>query len=232
MPWFDEAWIASGPDWAALWKLAETQGGFFTNAEARTCGVRRSLLSYYVRRDVFARIHRGVYRLPGFVPTPLDGIRGAWMSTGSDRSVVSHASALFLHGLLKAEPSDVHLTVPRRRRGKIRREQIERRLPRVRLHAPRAELVETEVLTMEGMRVTTAWRAILDTAKDRVGDPDLHEAIGRALARGDISSASLRREACARGGRTRRIVEAALRRNRVRRGDVATTAVTSVPLTT
>jgi predicted transcriptional regulator of viral defense system len=210
MPWFEEAWIPQGPDWEALWRLAESQGGFFTNADARSCGVRRSLLSHYFRRNVFPRIHRGVYLLPWRKTTPFDRIRGAWMSAGR-RSVVSHGSALFLHGLLDEEPFTVHLTIPRSRRGKVRVETLTRRLPRVRLHAPRAGLDDAEVTTFDGMLVTTVPRALIDTAWDMGTHPAVHEAIRRALARREADRAALRRLAGARGGRTRDAVETVLR---------------------
>ena len=211
MPWFEEAWIPIGPDWQKLWRLADAQGGFFTNAEARTCGVRRSLLSYYSRRGVFRRFRRGVYRLPWCEPTPLDATRVAWMAAGRQRSVVSHASALFLHGLIDDAPTAVHLTLPRARRGKVHRWEPPYDPPRVELHVPRGGVGTADVTERHGIRVTTAPRSLLDTARYRHGDEGLREAIVRAVELECVETAWLREKARELRGMARRRVEAALR---------------------
>lgn len=208
MPWFEEAWIPGGPDWDALWKLAETQGGVFTNVEARSCGVRQSLLSYYARRNVFERVHRGVYRLRWPPPGPIDRIRAAWIFAGRERAAVSHESALFLWNLLPMEPTVVDLTLPRSRRGKIPASEIVLNR-RIRLHVPRV-WPSDDLAWCDGIQLTTPERAILDTVS-RVGE--MEAVVRKAVDDGLVDAGRLLSRARARGGYVRQCVERVLPRN-------------------
>src|SRR5437879_4038032 len=128
-----------GPDEDALYGLAETQHGYFTAAQARTCGYGWALLSHHAKRGRFIRLHRGLYRLRHFPTSPVDEIAAAWVGTG-EHAVVSHESALYLHELSDIIPRWIHLTVDRRRRHL-------RPLPGVKLHTRidpprRGEVVE------------------------------------------------------------------------------------------
>ena len=209
MPWFEEAWIPTGPDWKALWRMADSQSGFFTNADARACGIRRSLLSYYALRGAFLRPRRGVYRLRDLPPAPLDRIRAEWVARGRDRCVISHESALFVTGLLPREPPVVHLTLPRSRRGKIPRRELAI-CREVCHHVPRIELERREITIVQGIRVTTATRSLLDVARSRSSTEDLHWAVQRAIERGMVDGIDLVEEARGWDGGTARRASAAV----------------------
>lgn len=56
----------------AAWKLtqlANEQGGFFTASQAVACGIRNSNHTYYVKKNLWERWQRGIYRL-SVVPLP------------------------------------------------------------------------------------------------------------------------------------------------------------------
>ncbi len=60
--------VPSNAAWK-LTKLANEQGGFFTATQAVACGIRSSNHSYYVKKNLWERWQRGVYRL-AVVPLP------------------------------------------------------------------------------------------------------------------------------------------------------------------
>src|SRR5687768_11163993 len=100
----------------ALHAVAATQGGYFTSAQAREAGYSYPHLAYHVRTGNFLRVGHGLYRLPEVPATEHDDlVRWTLWSRGRDdvpQAVVSHASALALHGLSDVIPTKVHLTVP------------------------------------------------------------------------------------------------------------------------
>ncbi|HUP01388.1 MAG TPA: type IV toxin-antitoxin system AbiEi family antitoxin domain-containing protein [Gemmatimonadota bacterium] len=194
--WFDEAWIRGGPDLPRLQELADRQGGIFTTAEARKCGYRRSLLSYYVRRGWIGRIQRGIYRFVDHPVSPYDDLRAAWIAAGRDQAVLSHHSALYLLDLIDEKPWTVHLTVPRSRRWLAAQR-------RVRIHTRQEPFAEGEIVACRGMRITAPEISIVDATEDGMLTEVLFEAVARALARGVASSGDL--VARARRCRVRRV---------------------------
>ena len=119
--------------------------------------------------------------------------------------MVSHVSALFILGLIDEDPGIVELTLPRSRRGKVpAREETWR--DGVRIHVPRAELKEGEILMREGMRVTTAVRSILDAAPWAASPVWMEEVVRRAWEREGADLEALMIGAEDRRGRTERIV--------------------------
>src|SRR5216683_4139022 len=104
------------PDSACLFEVASSQHGFFTAAQARTCGFGTDLLTHHTRSGRFRRVHRGVYRLRDYPSSAHEDVVAAWLSAGRNRAVASHDSALELHELSDVIPDAVHLTVPRSQR--------------------------------------------------------------------------------------------------------------------
>ena len=91
--------------------------------------------------------------------------------------VVSHQSALALHGLSDVSPARVHVTVPTAVR-------IRRALPRgLVLHY--TDLPQEDVERVEGVPVTTPARAIRDAHASHLGN----DLIGQAIADGRRSGA-------------------------------------------
>lgn len=166
-----------------LYQSAHTQGGFFTTHQARDAGYEDNVHPYHVRSGNWIREVRGVYRLAQFpLPTRPDLI--LWQLWSRNRrnepqGVFSHATALTLHELSDAMPAKLDMTVPPgfQRMGAI---------PNVlRLH--RARLGERDIEAIDGVRVTTPLRTLVDVIVDGAIAPELKvQAVDQAIRRGLI----------------------------------------------
>lgn len=160
---------------AALWRLASGQRGYFTAAQARTAGYSYQAQRYHAQRGNWRSIDRGIYRFPEFdtLPGGDEDHLVRWSLWSRVRAVVSHTTALSVHDLGTANPTEIHLTVPL---------GFRQRDPAVILH--RANLTENEVEQAEGYRVTTPARAIAESASAQVDQDVVDSAVTEALARG------------------------------------------------
>jgi predicted transcriptional regulator of viral defense system len=166
-----------------LYGWAQTQGGFFTARQARDAGYADSVHPYQLRSGNWVREARGIYRLAHF-PSPSRPDLVVWQLWSRNRQdvaqgVFSHATALALHDLSDVMPAKLDMTVPPgfRRMAAI---------PAVlRLH--HARLHERDVETVEGARVTTPLRTLIDVIAEDVIASELQvQAVDQALRRGLI----------------------------------------------
>ncbi len=164
--------MKTNSDHDSLYRIAETQAGYFTSEQARSVGFTPSLLAYHAQVRQFERIERGLYRLIRFPATPHEDLFVASLSAGP-HAVISHDSALAFYELSDLMPSEIHLTVPR---------TSSRRHPGLRFHTNRLE--ESEVSRYNGLRVTTVPRTIADVAAGGLADELLIQAIHQSLQRG------------------------------------------------
>ncbi len=109
------------PDWDRLFETAASQQGLFTTQQAAEAGYSPQLLAHYVQAGRVIRVGRGIYRLVHFLAGEQEELVAAWL--WSERvGIISHQTALALHGLSDALPAHVHLTLPdgwRRRRFRV-----------------------------------------------------------------------------------------------------------------
>jgi predicted transcriptional regulator of viral defense system len=194
-----------GPDATALNRIAYAQDGYFTSRQARECGFSPQLLAHHVRSGRYERIRRGLYRLQDFPGSSHEEVRAKWLVVGADRAVVSHESALELHGLSDVLPNAVHMLVSRVDRGL-------KPPPGVTLHTTSEGFEPSEVVTREGIRVTAPARSIIDAAKAGTAPEQVEMAVLQALEQGLVTRRSLLAQAGHRGGRVARIVERAVRK--------------------
>ncbi|MCC6958673.1 MAG: type IV toxin-antitoxin system AbiEi family antitoxin domain-containing protein [Dehalococcoidia bacterium] len=162
----------------ALYQIAESQGGYFTTAQALEAGVSRRLLSHYAARADLERVAYGIYRLHRFPAHRFGDLiaTALWAGPGS---AVSHDSALAVYELGSAMPAVIHLTVPRAFRGKR---------PGVVIH--RASLSPEEVTLRDDVPITKVERTLRDVAV--AGDPSLaRDAAREAIERGLTTRARL-----------------------------------------
>ena len=99
-----------------LFSLAHGQGGYFTAKQARTAGYGYPHLDYHVSTGAFERVDHGLYRLTRIPPSEHDELI-RWTLWSRDRrdepqAVVSHKTALIVHGLPELLPTKLHFTVP------------------------------------------------------------------------------------------------------------------------
>jgi predicted transcriptional regulator of viral defense system len=150
--------------------------GAFTPARAAEYGINRTQLRRYVQNGTLVRnvFKRAVYRFD--TPAYLESIVDAALLAGAE-AVVSHVSALQLHGLTDLIPQSYEFTVPRSRRS--------RRPPQfLTLHFASTPIPDEDMTTLLGIRVTTAARALIDVAKSTGLFEQIEGGIVETLDRG------------------------------------------------
>jgi predicted transcriptional regulator of viral defense system len=195
-----------------LYELAEQQGGFFTARQAREAGYADNTHPYHVRAGNWVRERRGIYRLSRF-PMPSRPDLTLWQlwshnRAGEPQGTFSHTTALTLHELSDAMPRRLDMTVPP---GFQRMAAI----PAV-LTLHRARLEHNDVETIDGVRVTTPLRTLIDVIDDGILGEDLQvQAVHEAFRRGRVTRRQLETVKTAR--RTRQRIDRVL--NQVADGD-------------
>src|SRR5438132_5150504 len=190
---------AGRPSRARLFELASEQGGYFTAAQAGTCGFSKALLAHHAKSGRFLRVRQGLYRFREYPSSPREDVVAAWLATGKEVAAVSHESALDILGLSDAVPEVVHLTVPRAKRFRSAS-------PGVAIHTTTRRLGNSDVVVREGIRLTSASRSIVDAAEAGTATEQIVAAIGQALDRGMATKSKLLAHAKVRGGRVERLV--------------------------
>jgi predicted transcriptional regulator of viral defense system len=189
-----------------LYALAARQGGFFTARQAREAGYGDNVHPYHVRSRNWIREIRGVYRLSQF-PLPSRPDLMVWQLWSRNRQdepqgVFSHATALALHDLSDVMPAKLDMTVPPGFRRMAAIPDV------LRLH--RARLAERAVQTIDGVRVTTPLRTLLDViAEGAIAQELLVQAVDQALRRGAVMHRQL--EAARVSTRARQRIDRVLR---------------------
>lgn len=198
---------ATSPDRQALFDVASEQMGYFTAAQAADCGYAPYLLTYHTKRGTFRRVHRGVYRLRDFPPSPREEVMAAWLAVGREVAVVSHESALELLDLSDVVPSVIHLTVPRAYRSLAKGS-----LPGVAIHTSTRRWEPGDVWQRDGLRVAAPERTILDAAESGTQPEQIEMALGQALGRGWLDPRDIGRKASTRGRRVADLIARSLDR--------------------
>ena len=183
-----------------LFTLAAEQGGYFTAAQAKQLGYSYQAQAHHVGAGNWLRIDRGLFRLTEWMADLHDDL-ARWTLWSLGRGVVSHETALSVHGLGEFESARVHLTVPH---GFTRTDEA------VIFH--HIDLPSGDVSQHTGFRVTTPLRSLIDIATMAPDEDQLARAIDDALQRGLVSSRQLRSRAEAIDARAALLVERALQR--------------------
>lgn len=188
---------------ARLFEIASEQGGYFTAAQAQTCGYSRALLAHHAKSGRFIRVQQGLYRFREYPSSPREDVIAAWLAAGRETAVVSHESALDILGLSDVVPEVVHLTVPRSKRYRSATAGAA-------LHTTTRRIRKSDVLVRDGIRVTGPVRSIVDAAGTGTAPEQIISAIGQALNRAMATQSKLLGAARARGGRVECLVRQAL----------------------
>ena len=140
---------------SALCRLAESQCGLFSAAQAARIGVDHAQLSRAVRYGHLRRSRFGVYAFVGTPPAKWEPLVSAALAVGAD-AVISHAGAAAIHGLYGVTATTLlpELTVSRRQRPRLAGVTVHRSLP----HSRR------DVEVKCGVPVTTPARTLVDLA--------------------------------------------------------------------
>lgn len=171
------------PDWGRLFATAAGQEGFFTTAQAAEAGYSPQLLIHYLHIERAVRVRRGIYRLVDFPAGDHEELVLAWL--WSERAgVISHQTALALHGLSDALPAQVHLTLPsswRRRRFRVPLD--------VMLHY--ADVPPEDRAWFGAVPTTNPRRSLNDCAHAGLSPALMRQAAKQALRRGLVTKADL-----------------------------------------
>jgi predicted transcriptional regulator of viral defense system len=171
------------PDWDGLFEVALGQDGLFTTHQAAEAGYSPQLLMHHVRSGRFARARRGIYRLVYFPACDHEDLVVAWL--WSERAgVVSHQTALALHGLSDILPAHIHLTIPsawRRRRFRVPGDVV--------LH--HADVPPEDRAWFGAVPTTNPRRSLNDCAREGLSPDLLRQAARQAVRRGLVTTAEL-----------------------------------------
>jgi len=165
-----------------LFETAAGQGGYFTAAQAKELGYSYQAQAHHVSAGNWLRIDRGVFRLAEWIPALHDEL-ARWILWSRGRGVVSHQTALSVHGIGELESGRIELTVPP---GFTMRHRA------VALHF--AALPKTDVVPMGGFTVTSPARTIIDVAPS-IDKDQLARVIDDARQAGLVSPRKLRTRA-------------------------------------
>jgi predicted transcriptional regulator of viral defense system len=165
-----------------LYEIAEGQAGYLTAEQAVAAGIPRSTLGYHAgEAGTLERVGTGVYRLRRFPTTPHGHIVAGWLGLARADAVVSHDSALELRDLSDIIADEVHVTLPRAKRGL--------RIPDgVRAHFTTRPVERSRVL---GVLVTSVERTIADQIRGRGWTEQVDLSISQAVRRGLTTPARL-----------------------------------------
>lgn len=171
------------PAWQALFDVAASQEGLFTTRQALAAGYSPPLLAHHQKAGRITRIHRGIYRLVHFPPGEQEELVAAWLWTDT-AGVLSHQTALSLHGLSEVLPAQIHITLPlswRHRRLRVPRGIV--------LH--HADIPADQRTWVGAVPITAVRRTLSDCALAALPPDLLRQGARQALARGLVTRPGL-----------------------------------------
>jgi predicted transcriptional regulator of viral defense system len=174
---------AGRPDWNRLFETAVAQEGLFTTKQAAEAGYSPQLLVHYIHTGKAVRVRRGIYRLVHFPPGEHEELVAAWLWSEL-AGVVSHQTALALHGLSDALPAQFHLTLPtawRHRRFRVPADVV--------LH--HADVSPEDRAWFGAVPTTNPRRSLNDCAHAGLSPELLQQAAQQALRRGLVTKPEL-----------------------------------------
>lgn len=164
------------PEWDQLYEIAAAQEGLFTTQQAAEAGYSPQLLVHHIRGGRMLRVRRGIYRLVHFPAGEHEELVTVWLWS-EQAGVLSHETALGLHGLSDTLPAQVHLTLPsawKKRRFRVPEGVV--------LH--HADIESKERAWAGPVPITSVSRTLNDLATSGLSPELLRQAARQALRRG------------------------------------------------
>ncbi len=177
------------PLFPKLLERALDRHGLLTPEDALAIGASEAALRLMAHRGTLARKGTAIYQVPQLAGDRLAPYQEAllWVR---EAGALSHDTALDLHELCDINPAKVHVTLARGTR-------LRRQLPAwLEVHGGRLD--EADTTWLEGLRITTPARTILDGIATHVGEQFIDQAIASGRFRGLLGDADLRRIEIAR----------------------------------
>ncbi|MFB9620044.1 type IV toxin-antitoxin system AbiEi family antitoxin domain-containing protein [Brooklawnia cerclae] len=157
------------------------QSGYFTAAQAKEVGYTYQAQKYHVDAGNWVRVDRGLFRLPSW-PSDLDDQYVVWTLWSRGLGVVSHESALRVHGLSDVDPAQVHLSVPPGFKAKD---------AMVMTHHQVVPPEDTE--QRRAWTVTSPLRTLADVSAGNLSQEHIDQAVADAMERGMVTRRSILR---------------------------------------
>jgi predicted transcriptional regulator of viral defense system len=171
-----------------LYALAESRGGYVSAQQVVDAGIPRSTLSYHAREGgTLQRVGHGVYRLRRFPSSPHEHVIPAWLALARADAVVSHVSALELLDLTDLIADEVHVTLPRAKRGSTAPDGV-------RAHFTDRPVGPRDRRRVLGVPVTGVERTIADVVRTGGWTEQVDLAVRQALQRGQTTLPRLSRQ--------------------------------------
>lgn len=172
---------------ATLEMVAADQWGIVTTAQAGREGVERLQLSRLAEKGDLDRARHGVYLLPSHQAGPQDEIRAAWLSLEPKKFiderwedeqpvVVSHESAARIHGIGRLIPPKLTFST-----GSTKQTQQQG----IRIYT-RRELAEADIVSVNGLPVTSVTRTVGDLAEQKIERGYLADLVADALRKENV----------------------------------------------
>jgi len=173
-----------------LYKICETQAGYFTTGQAHHAGYSRQSVAAHASSDLFTHIAQGIYRFTYYPSSPYEDLMIAVLKSGP-QAVLSHHSAFAVYKLSDLMPAQIHITIPKNR---------SRRRTGVRYHT--SKISKKETTNFEGLPITTVERTITDGIRSGLEAGLMQQAVDQALQRGMVTTHSLIEQANRYGEKT------------------------------
>src|SRR5688500_1685512 len=174
-----------GAKFGAVFEIAVDNHGYVTVEQAREADVSPKTLHAMARRGTLEHVSNGVYRVAAIPPSPHSEFMEASLWPRALQGIISHDSALVLHGLSDVNPAQIHITVPPRYR-------VQREVPPLyTLH--HANLRPADVEYVDGIPVTSPGRTILDCYESHLGPALIRQALEEGVQRGLLNSTEAKR---------------------------------------
>jgi predicted transcriptional regulator of viral defense system len=169
-----------------LYQLAEGQGGYFTARQAADAGVSRKALSYHATSGTAVeRVGPAIYRLRRFPTSPHGHVIAGWLALSHADAVVSHESALELLDLTDVIADEVHVTLPRDKRGLSRP-------PDVHAHFTARKIGAADRRRVSGIPTTSVDRTVVDLLRAGGWTEQIDIAVDQGIRRGLTTPRRLR----------------------------------------
>jgi very-short-patch-repair endonuclease len=157
-------------NWPEIAALAARQHGVISRQQLVVSGLSRGAIASWVKRGLINPVAPRVFAVAGAPTTWRTRLMSGLLSLGAG-AAVSHRAAAQLHGLDRATGDHVEFLVERSRRS-----------PRIDAVVHSSKRIRPiDVITVDGLRVTSATRTILDLANIELGLDGLRAAIDSAV---------------------------------------------------